>query len=56
VSVTDGRWATLPLDPLRDGPWWVRGFQTVAGELSDAVDSARFEVLFSDDQTDDKSA
>jgi hypothetical protein len=56
VSVTDGRWATLPLDPLREGPWWVRGFQTVAGELSDAVDSARFEVLFSDDQTDDKSA
>lgn len=56
VSVTDGRWATLPLDPLRDGPWWVRVCQTVAGELSDAVDSARFEVLFSDDQTDDKSA
>jgi hypothetical protein len=56
VSVIDGQWATPPLNPLRAGPWWVRVCQTVAGELSDSVDSARFEVLFSDDRTDDKSA
>ncbi|TBN38245.1 hypothetical protein [Pseudomonas sp. BGI-2] len=56
VPVVDGQWATPPSESLRDGPGWVRAWQTVAGKASDVGESHRFEVssmttLHVDDKT-----